>query len=302
MEQDSKIFAEPTTRWFKNTLGKATAVQHEAWPAIASGQHVLVSAPTGTGKTLSAFLVFIDQMMTQAHMGTLDPNLPTLQLIYISPLKSLAGDIRENLYRPLTGIASEMGGESPLTVAVRTGDTPAAERTKMAKKPPHILITTPESLYLLLTAKSGQQMLKTAKAIIIDELHAMLDTKRGAHLMLSLARLDVLCGRPLQRVGLSATVQPLKLAAEYLSNGDSDVQIIAPAMCKDFKIEIINPFPGGILPEGTIWPEIAKKVVEACQESRSVIAFTGSRLMSEQLAFYINKLVGEGFAAGCCSS
>jgi len=289
----NKIFAAPTLQWFDRALGKPTDVQREAWPAIASGQHVLVSAPTGTGKTLSAFLVFIDQMMTQARMGTLDPNL---QLIYISPLKSLAGDIRENLYRPLNGIAFEGDEESPLTIAVRTGDTPAAERSKMARKPPHILITTPESLYLLLTAKSGQQMLKTARAIIIDELHAMLDTKRGAHLMLSLARLDALCGRPLQRVGLSATIQPLELAADYLSNGDTAVQVIAPPMHKDFEIKIVNPFPGGTLPEGTIWPEIAKKVVESCKGARSVIAFTEGRLMSEQLAYYVNRLEGEGFA------
>ena len=287
------IFADSTRNWFGDALGMPTDVQQEAWPAIASGEHVLVSAPTGTGKTLSAFLVFIDQMMAQARRDALEPNL---QLIYISPLKSLAGDIRENLYRPLKGIALEAGTDPPLTVAIRTGDTPAAERSKMAKKPPHILITTPESLYLLLTSKSGQQMLKPARAIIIDELHAMLDTKRGAHLMLSLARLDVLCGRPLQRIGLSATIQPLALAADYLSNGDNTVQIIAPPMHKDFEIEIINPFPGGILPEGTIWPEIAKKVVEACREARSVIAFTEGRLMAEQLAYYVNKLEGEGFA------
>jgi len=289
----NKIFAKPTFHWFNSALGNPTDVQLEAWPAIASGQHVLVSAPTGTGKTLSAFLVFIDQMMTQARMGTLDSNL---QLIYISPLKSLAGDIRENLYRPLNGISFESSMESPISVAVRTGDTPAGERTKMAKNPPHILITTPESLYLLLTSKSGQQMLKTAKAIIIDELHAMLDTKRGAHMMLSLARLDTLCGRPLQRIGLSATIQPLKLSADYLSNGVTPVQIVAPVMHKDFEIKIINPFPGGVLPEGTIWPEIAKKVIASCEGTRSVIAFTEGRLMAEQLAFYVNKHQGAGFA------
>ena len=291
--QQSNIFAAPTTRWFERTLGKPTYIQQEAWPAIASGKHVLASAPTGTGKTLSAFLVFIDQMMTQAREGVLTPEL---HLIYISPLKALAGDIRENLFRPLSGIARETGDDSPITVAIRTGDTPAAERTKMAKKPPHILITTPESLYLLLTAKSGQSMLKTAKAIIIDELHAMIDTKRGAHLMLSLARLDALCDKPLQRVGLSATIQPLSLSADYLSNGKAPVQIIAPPMHKDFEIKIINPFPKGALPEGTIWPEIAREVAEACRGQRSVIAFTEGRLMSEKLAYYVNELEGEGFA------
>jgi len=291
LKELQQIFSDPTAQWFSETLGEPTKVQREAWPAIASGQHVLVSAPTGTGKTLSAFLVFIDQMMEQARVGKLEEQL---LLIYISPLKSLAGDIRENLYRPLNGIsAHEL---PPIKVALRTGDTTTSERAKMAKKPPHILITTPESLYLLLTSKSGQQMLRTAKSIIIDELHAMLDTKRGAHMMLSLARLDALCGCPLQRVGLSATIQPLELSADYLSNGIASVQIIAPVMNKSFEIKIINPFPGGKLPEGTIWPEIAKKVIESCADARSVIAFTEGRLMAEQLAFYVNKLKGEGFA------
>ena len=288
-----KQFAPPTLRWFERTLGKPTAVQQEAWPAISSGQHVLVSAPTGTGKTLSAFLVFIDQMMTQASAGKLSQGL---QLVYISPLKALAGDIRENLYRPLYGIAKENGGVSPLTVAVRTGDTSAAERSKMARKPPHILITTPESLYLLLTSGSGRKMLKTARAIIIDELHAMIDTKRGAHLMLSLARLDALVGRPLQRIGLSATIEPLSLSADYLSNGDTPVQVIAPTMHKDFEIKIANPFTGNILPDGTIWMEIAREVAAFCQGARSVIAFNEGRLMSEKVAWYVNQLKGDGFA------
>jgi len=287
----TKIFSASTINWFNKTLGEPTKVQQEAWPAIASCKHVLVSAPTGTGKTLSAFLVFIDQMMAKARGGTLEDGL---QVIYISPLKSLAGDIRENLYKPLNGVSDT--NLPPINIAVRTGDTTQAERAKMAKKPPHILITTPESLFLLLTAKSGRQMLKTAKTIIIDELHVMLDTKRGAHLMLSIARLDDLCSRPLQRIGLSATIQPLKLSADYLSNGVDPVQIVAPVMHKDFEIKIVNPFPGGVLPEGTIWPEIAKKVVESCEGARSVIAFTEGRLMAEQLAFYVNKFQGDGFA------
>ena len=237
-------------------------------------------------------------MMTQARSGTLCPGV---QLIYISPLKSLAGDIRENLYRPLNGIIDVGAGltsssaQAP-AVAIRTGDTSAADRSKMARKPPHILITTPESLFLLLTAQSGQNMLKTAKTIIVDELHALIDTKRGAHLMLSLARLDELCCRPLQRIGLSATIQPLSVAADYLSNGRVSVQIIAPAMQKEFEIKIANPFSGGLLPQGTIWTEIAKKVVESCQGTKSVIAFTEGRLMSEQLAYFVNQWAGEGFA------
>ncbi len=162
------LFTPGTALWFHETLGTPTPVQEAAWPAIAAGGHVLVSAPTGTGKTLSAFLVFLDRLKKLADEGSLRQEL---YLIYVSPLKSLAADIRENLNRPLAGI----GAEASVQTAIRTGDTTPQERRQMIKKPPHILITTPESLYLLLTAKTGQNMLCTAKAIIIDELHALID-------------------------------------------------------------------------------------------------------------------------------
>jgi len=289
----NQLFSTPTRQWFERNLGKPTTVQLQAWPAISSGLHVLVSAPTGTGKTLAAFLVFIEKMLSQARLGTLQPGL---QLVYISPLKALAADIRENLHRPLEGIAQEYGITSPLSTAMRTGDTSTAERSKMARNPPHILITTPESLFLLLTSPSGQKMLKTTKAIVVDELHALIPSKRGAHLMLSLARLDALCGRPLQRVGLSATLQPLELAADYFSNGKEAVHIVAPPMHKNFEIQVKNPFSGQPLPEGTVWPHMARAVVDACQGARSVLAFVEGRLMAEQLAYYVNKQAGEGFA------
>lgn len=190
MENCLRLFDAKTAEWFENILGEPTPVQDASWPAIAAGGHVLVSAPTGTGKTLSAFLVFLDRMKQMALEGTLKQET---YLIYVSPLKSLAADIRENLKRPLIGI----GGEEYITVGVRTGDTTQKQRQQMIKKPPHILITTPESLYLMLTSKTGQNILCTAQALIVDELHALIDTKRGAHLMLSLARLDILHGKPL---------------------------------------------------------------------------------------------------------
>ena len=302
------LFHPLTAQWFSNNLGPPTAVQEEAWPAIASGGHTLVSAPTGTGKTLSAFLVFLDRLKAQAREGSLKQEL---QLIYVSPLKSLAGDIRENLRRPLNGIFEEERRVSisqdslrssstratpyNLNIAIRTGDTPQNERRSMVKTPPHILITTPESLYLLLTSKSGQKMLKTAKAIILDELHALIDSKRGAHLMLSIARLDKLCPQPLQRIGLSATIEPLSTAAQYLS--PEQVTIVAPKMHKEVELLVTSPYtdPNGIKRE-YIWYELASTVYKHCEGARSVIAFLDGRAYAEKLAYYVNQLGGDGFA------
>lgn len=294
------LFDQLTRNWFTNSLGNPTAVQEEAWPAIAAGEHTLVSAPTGTGKTLSAFLVFIDRLKTQARTGMLKHEL---HLIYVSPLKSLAGDIRENLNRPLHGIFEEerksgvnsLSTPYDLDIAIRTGDTTQSERRRMTKTPPQILITTPESLYLLLTSKSGKKMLETAKAIIIDELHAIIDSKRGAHLMLSLARLDRLCQEPLQRIGLSATIEPLSKAAEYLS--PDPVQIISPKMKKLVELAVTSPIPDNrILHRDSVWQEIANTVYEHCRGTRSVIAFVEGRAYAEKLAYYVNQVGGEGFA------
>lgn len=247
-----------------------------------------MSAPTGTGKTLSAFLVFLDRLKTRAMEGKLPREL---QLVYVSPLKSLAADIRENLRKPLEGI----GGEELVSVAVRTGDTTTRERQQMVRKPPHILITTPESLYLMLTSKSGQNVLCTAGAVIIDELHALIDTKRGAHLMLSLARLDALCGRHLQRIGLSATIAPLDGAARYLA--PEPVTVAAPAMEKGVRLQILGPYADARKKrKDPIWQELASLVYQYCQSSRSVIAFVEGRRYAEKLAYYVNLLGGESFA------
>ena len=284
-----ELFDEGTQKWFRSVLGEPTPVQQEAWPGIAAGRHVLVSAPTGTGKTLSAFLVFLDRMKRQAREGTLKEEL---QLIYVSPLKSLAADIRENLRRPLDGI----GAQEDITVGIRTGDTPQRDRQRMVRKPPHILIITPESLYLMLTSKTGQSVLATAKAVIVDELHALIDTKRGAHLMLSLARLDDLCGDPLQRVGLSATIAPLEAAAEYLA--PEQVMIAAPAMEKSSCLAVLGPYADAVRGrrKDPVWEELGALVFQYCQGSRSVIAFVEGRRYAEKLAYYVNTLGGEGFA------
>ncbi len=289
MQDIKNLFGPETLDWFQGTLGEPTPVQRAAWPNIAEGRHVLVSAPTGTGKTLSAFLVFIDRLKQQAKAGTLKNEL---YVIYVSPLKSLAADIRENLRRPLEGIDAR----EEITVGIRTGDTSQADRQKMVKRPPHILIITPESLYLMLTSKTGQNVLATAKAIIIDELHALIDTKRGAHLMLSLARLDYLCGQPLQRIGLSATIEPLDAAAEYLA--PEEVVIAAPAMQKKIRLDILGPYAD--LFKGRrkdpVWEELGALVYQYCQGNRSVIAFVEGRRYAEKLAYYVNLIGGEGFA------
>ena len=316
MQEDTlKQFLPATKRWFRKTFGEPTKIQKEAWPAIADGRHVLVSAPTGTGKTLSAFLVFIDQLGGLAGRGELKDEL---YVIYVSPLKSLAGDIRENLRKPLEGIEAEAleenrfrpeseepgegtpgGGPGKQSIgqiqaAIRTGDTPQKERQRMVKHPPHILIITPESLYLMLTSKSGRQVLKTARAIILDELHALIDTKRGAHLMLSVARLDKLCRRRLQRIGLSATIEPLELAAAYLS--PEPAVICAPSMDKQVEIQVVGTAPAVGRRKDPVWEELGMAVYRQCLSCKSVIAFSEGRRYVEKLAYYVNLLGGDGFA------
>lgn len=314
MSQDKlpDFFGETTKLWFTNSLGKPTKVQEEAWPRIEEGMDTLVSAPTGTGKTLTAFLVFIDRFIKEAKAGTLEEGL---QLIYVSPLKALATDIRENLKRPLEGIYHEemiriqeedskskkrKGNNSSIPlqqiqVAIRTGDTTQNERRSMVKHPPHILITTPESLYLMLTSKTGKTILSTAKYVILDELHAVIDTKRGAHLMLSLARLEALCEHRLQRIGLSATIEPLEEAARYLS--PEPVSIVAPHMKKNVELVVTSPKRDGCdLVKDSVWRDIAAVIYEECFKVRSVITFVEGRKFAEQLAHYISQFGGDDFA------
>lgn len=285
-----QLFSGSTGQWFQSAFGRPTRVQEEAWPAISAGKPVLVSAPTGTGKTLSAFLLFIDRLNALAAKGELKQEL---YVLYVSPLKSLAGDIRENLRRPLDGIKTPEG-QTEIEVALRTGDTPQRERQRMVKRPPHILITTPESLYLMLTSKTGRHVLHTARTVIVDELHALMDTKRGAHLMLSIARLDALCGQPLQRIGLSATIEPLSLAAEYLS--PERAVIVAPPMEKQVEIKVIGTVAYGSAHREPVWERLAETVYRQCLRQNSVIAFTEGRRYAEKLAYYVNQLAGTEFA------
>src|SRR5437588_13001083 len=197
------LFHPAVAAWFARSFAAPTEAQRAAWPAIKQGRHVLIAAPTGSGKTLAAFLAAIDGLVRQGLAGPLPDET---QVIYVSPLKALSNDIRKNLERPLAGIQEELRARGLPEVVirswVRTGDTPPGERDKMRRNPPHILVTTPESLYILLGSESGRRMLGTARTVIVDEIHAVAASKRGSHLALSLERLDALCGRRLQRIGL----------------------------------------------------------------------------------------------------
>src|SRR5437588_221304 len=211
------LFHPATQRWFSETLGTPTAVQQRGWAAVRGARHTLIAAPTGSGKTLAAFLSAVDDLLVE---GLRAPLPDEVRVVYISPLKALSADIHKNLAEPRKGIrriAEEMGLGTPrITAAVRTGDTTQSERAAMLRTPPHILVTTPESLYLLLTAERSREMLRTARTVIVDEIHAVIGTRRGAHLALSLERLQHVAEHPLLRIGLSATQKPIEEVARYL--------------------------------------------------------------------------------------
>ena len=211
-------FHPAVVSWFGSTFALATEAQAEAWPAIKAGRHVLIAAPTGSGKTLAAFLAAIDGLVQQAVAGSLKDET---QIVYVSPLKALSNDIQRNLEAPLAGITDALHRlglpDADIRAFVRTGDTPQIDRNRMRKKPPHIVVTTPESLYILLGSESGRGMLKTTRIVIVDEIHALASNKRGAHLALSLERLEALAGKPLLRIGLSATQKPIETVAHFLT-------------------------------------------------------------------------------------
>lgn len=216
-----KGFHPAVERWFTTRFEEPTEPQRRAWPAIQAGRDVLIAAPTGSGKTFAAFLSSIDSLLQQGVAGGLEGQI---QVVYVSPLKALSNDVQKNLSEPLLEIsrtALEMGlPEVTLRTLVRTGDTPQSERQAMLKEPPHILVTTPESLYLLLTAERARGMLRSVRTVIVDEIHALARDKRGSHLALSLERLAALTGRPLQRIGLSATQKPIEEIARFLVGSD----------------------------------------------------------------------------------
>jgi ATP-dependent Lhr-like helicase len=286
--------------WFAAHFGSATEPQKRAWPAIRSGENVLISAPTGSGKTLAAFLICLDDLVREG----LDGSLPdSTQVLYVSPLKALSNDIHKNLDIPLSGIASvaaERGLMLPaIRTAVRTGDTPTSERQRMVKHPPHILVTTPESLFILLTAERSRQALRSVKTVIVDEIHAMADDKRGAHLALSLARLDDLVGkaggsRP-QRIGLSATVKPIEIVARFLAPDEqSQVAIInhGHRRAMDLAVEVPQDELGPVA-SNEMWQEIYDRITALIHEHKTTLVFVNTRRLAERVAHHLSELLGE---------
>jgi ATP-dependent Lhr-like helicase len=296
-------FTPRTREWFAGAFAAPTAAQTQAWPAIASGEHVLISAPTGSGKTLAAFLYAIDQLAQEPPPS--DPRERRTSLVYVSPLKALSYDIDRNLRTPLRGIGAD------LNVAVRTGDTPQRERQQMLREAPDILITTPESLYLMLTGRA-QKLFEGTRWCIIDEIHAVASTKRGAHLALTLERLSAAAGHDVQRIGLSATQNPLEEVGRFMVGPHRRCRVVDTGVRKELDLKIhvpvesmvepdtsapaLDPLEGGEATRRSIWPAIYPELLELIRTHRSTILFVNNRRAAERLAIRLNDLAGEELA------
>ncbi|MFM9226761.1 MAG: DEAD/DEAH box helicase, partial [Actinomycetota bacterium] len=310
-----QAFSPAVREWFSTSFPEPTAPQVQGWPAIVGGAHTLICAPTGSGKTLAAFLSGLDRLITTEP----PPAKQRTRVLYVSPLRALAFDVEKNLRAPLAGIAlaaDRLGvpfGEP--VVAMRTGDTPARERQRLARNPPDLLITTPESLYLMLTS-SVRGTLVNVDTVIIDEIHALAPTKRGAHLMLTLERLEEITKAPPQRIGLSATQRPLEEVARFLG-GQRDgqpraVTIVDTGVRKTLEIDVVvpvedmgdlgretseltsGPATAGLSPRRTsIWPSVYPRILDQILEHRSTIIFCNARRQAERLAANLNELAEE---------
>ncbi|MGC2240576.1 MAG: DEAD/DEAH box helicase, partial [Acidimicrobiia bacterium] len=310
-------FTAPTRTWFEASFSQPTDAQRLGWPAIANGDHTLIHAPTGSGKTLAAFLWTLDRLFTEPVPDEAD----RCRVLYISPLKALAHDVDRNLRAPLAGIrhaSRRLGGPHlpEIETFLRTGDTPQADRQRMRRHPPDILITTPESLYLVLTS-AAREVLHSVRWVIVDEVHAVASTKRGAHLALSLERLDEITDDPPQRIGLSATQRPLETIARFLGGGTPTaddgwqarpVTIVDVPREREMDLEIVVPIeemdrpadPDPLDPERratrSIWPAIYPRLLEQIEAHRSTIVFANSRRLAERLCAEINNLAGTEIA------
>jgi ATP-dependent Lhr-like helicase len=303
-------FHPAVARWFSQTFAVPTSAQAEAWPAIQAGRHVLIAAPTGSGKTLAAFLAAIDELVRQGVEGRLRDET---QVVYVSPLKALSNDIERNLAAPLAGIRRELVRQGladfEIRTFVRTGDTPAAERSRMSRRPPHIVVTTPESLYVLLGSESGRAMLKTTRTVIIDEIHALAANKRGAHLSLSLERLGALCCKPPLRVGLSATQKPIDEVAHLLmgSLGTARRGANPRSRCcriidlghrraRDLAIEVPSS-PLEAVMSAEVWEQVYDRLAELVAAHRTTLIFANTRRLVERVTRHVAERLGQGHIA-----
>src|ERR687892_1343772 len=295
MGDASSALGELAGSWFRKTFGDPTPAQELAWPALAEGESALVVAPTGSGKTLAAFLVFLDRLARRPRERA------GVRVLYVTPLKALGNDIHRSLEVPLAGmeeIAARLGRPGPdIAMGIRTGDTPQRERERLIRRPPDVLITTPESLYLMLTSDRAAATLATVEAVIVDEVHALAPNKRGPHLALSLERLAWLTGRPFQRVGLSATVRPADRVAAWLgglergeprpirvldSGGRKEMDLLVEAPVEDFRE----------LADGTVWPSVFDRLAELVASHRSTLIFANNRRLTERVAAQVNHRAG----------
>lgn len=282
--------------WFAGQFTAPSPVQAQAWPAIKSGTHTLLAAPTGSGKTLAAFLAIIDDLVRESlRAGLADET----RVLYVSPLKALSNDIQKNLQVPLSGIRDQLLTQglpdAPIRAWVRTGDTPASERTRMRKRPPHILVTTPESLYILLTSESGRDMLSTVRTVILDEIHAVAGNKRGAHLSLSLQRLEALCPQPLNRVGISATQKPIETMAAFLTGSAANPCTIVDTghqRARDLQLEVPGS-PLEAIMANEVWAETYDRLAELIAAHRTTLIFVNTRRLAERAARHLAERIGE---------
>jgi ATP-dependent Lhr-like helicase len=292
----TKPFHPAVAAWFGRSFGAPTAAQEQAWPAIQAGRHTLIAAPTGSGKTLAAFLAAIDALVRQGVEGTLPDET---QVVYVSPLKALSNDIQRNLEAPLAGIREGLQAaglpDVDIRAWVRTGDTPSAERDRMRRRPPHIVVTTPESLYILLGSESGRKMLATTRTVIVDEIHALAPNKRGAHLALSLERLQALCGRRLLRIGLSATQKPIETVARFLIGADDlaacSIVDTGHVRARDLALEV-PPSPLEAVMSAEVWEQVYRRLTELVEAHRTTLVFVNTRRMAERVARQLSDRLG----------
>jgi ATP-dependent Lhr-like helicase len=288
------LFHPAVAEWFERSFAAPTAAQAEAWPPITAGRHTLIAAPTGSGKTLAAFLAAIDGLVRQGlEAGLADET----QIVYVSPLKALSNDIRRNLEAPLAGIREALKRRGlpqvDIRTWVRTGDTAPAERERMRRLPPHIVVTTPESLYILLGSESGRKMLETARTVIVDEIHAVASNKRGSHLAISLERLAALCGGSLLRIGLSATQKPIEAIARFLVGPCAECQIVDTGhrRARDLALEVPSS-PLEAVMSGEVWQQVYDRLAELIEAHRTTLVFVNTRRLAERVTRQLSERLG----------